>query len=478
VNAGSSFVAPFLIGLDVGTTRVKAVAFDVTGAVAAEADRPTPWCTDSRGIEMDAAVLTDVVRSVAGEAAAALPDVDGPPRVAGLGVTGMGEAGVLTGPDGVPLAPIWAWHDQRADVEHVRTELGEQAFHRAVGMRLDAQPTLPKILRLRTQYPASAAATRFSSVPEWAVASLGGAPGSELSLASRTGLLDVATGGPWAGAVALLGADLLGTPQPAGTPQGVVGVPGLPAALQGAVLVVGGHDHQCAALAAGAARDGTLFNSLGTAEALLRFTAGPLAPAVIGALAQDHDGTALTVGLTVVAGHYCVMAGLRTGSGLERIAGALGATTREQRARLADAAVRIAAAAATDPDQLAGVEVEQLPDGVRLTLTRDAGPARIWCATVQRLVAASGPSIDRITAAVGVHDRVLAAGGWLHDSCVLAAKTAQLPGLAVTSVAEAGAAGAAWLAGVAAGVLPEFAPPVAPWVRTGASSTVPFREVL
>jgi len=398
------------------------------------------------------------VRAVAARAAAGLP------RVAGLGVTGMGEAGVLTGADGVPLAPVRAWHDRRADVERVRRELGEQEFHRAVGMRLDAQPSLPKILRLRADHPASATATRFWSVPEWAVRCLGGRPGSELSLAGRTGLLDVGTGRAWGAAVDLLGADLLGELQVAGTPQGRVTGSGLPAGLRGAVLAVGGHDHQCAALAAGAVRHGTLFDSLGTAEALLQFTRGPIPPDVVGSLVSGAGGLSLTAGPTVVRGHRCVMAGLRTGMALERVAALLGAGSRAERARLA----RPARDLLDDPEALAGIVVEPVPDGVRLTLLRQPTPPQVWAAAVRALVGAAWPSIERIGAAVGRHTAVVAAGGWLTDACVLAAKRAQFPGRTTTAVAEAGAAGAAYLAGVAAGLHPDpEGLDGAPWAAAG-----------
>ena len=44
------------------------------------------------------------------------------------------------------------------------------------------------------------------------------------------------------------------------------------------MLTVAGHDHQTAAFALGAAVDGALFDSLGTAEALLRTVRAPLVP--------------------------------------------------------------------------------------------------------------------------------------------------------------------------------------------------------
>ncbi|MFN8078782.1 MAG: FGGY family carbohydrate kinase [Kineosporiaceae bacterium] len=401
-----------LVGMDVGTTRVKAVAFDLGGRPLLTADVATPWQHTAAGVEMDAADLAAAIRTVVARACTALG------RVAGLGVTGMGESGVLTvgtgaDPDEAALAPIRAWHDLRGDVAAIETAVGRTAFESAIGMPLDPQPSLPKLLTLRAEYPRSVAAQRFWSVPEWAVRLLGGSPGSELSLASRTGLLDVLDATPWAGAIELLGADLLGEPQPAGTPCGqALGLPEAPQ-LRGAVLAVGGHDHQCAALAVGAAQHGTLFDSLGTAEALLRFAdASTIRREAIPAL----TAAGLTVGRTVVAGQVCILAGLRTGMELERVVTDLGATTRDLRRALA-----------TRPE---------------------------WADAVRHAIDGAATALAAIEAAAGEYSSVLAAGGWLHDPVVLAAKQAQLPGLRTTSLDEAGAAGAAYLAGIAAGLLP------------------------
>ncbi len=437
----------FLIGVDVGTSRVKAVALDQAGSVVTSAELPTPWARDGDGTAMDPATLGDVVLAVVGEAASPLPS-----PVAGIGVTGMAEAGVLTDGVGRPLAPIRAWHDRRADLTTLRAAVGEAAFRAATGMRLDAQPSLAKILQLRHDYPRSAAAVRFDSVPEWAVRCLGGTPGSELSLASRTGLLDVVSARPWQAAIDLLGADLLGEPRVAATPEGTVRGGGLPAHVQGAVLAVGGHDHQCAAFAAGAARDATLFDSLGTAEALLQFTRGPVDASAVADVARGPE--TMTIGLTVVEGHYCVMAGLRTGMKLETVASALGAADRRQRATLADAALAIllesGLAEQSSPTSVAEAAAELVPDGVRLTLRDGVTPAHVWAATILACVDEAGPALDRIRAVVGAPIHRMAAGGWTHDVSLWEAKRRQLPGVVRTAVVEAGAAGAAYLAGVAA----------------------------
>jgi sugar (pentulose or hexulose) kinase len=436
---------PLLLGLDIGTTRVKAVVVDEGGAEVAAADRTTPWHrTPGGGAELDAGVLTGLVRDVAGRAAGRAVAVTGG-SVAGVGVTGMGEAGVLAGAHDEPLAPVRAWYDQRADVDLVRAELGETAFHQAVGMRLDAQPSLPKLVRLRADHPGATAATRFYSVPEWAVRGLGARPVSELSLASRTGLLDVVTAGDGG--------------------RGEV-----PPELRGATLTVAGHDHQAAALAAGAASDGTLFDSLGTAEALLRFTAGPVERAAVGELAAAH----LTAGRTVIAGHWCVNQGLTSGFVLERVAAALGAAGREQRA---DLGRRAAALLAADADGArAAVRVEVLgEDRVRIELLDDeADPAAVWAATVRAVVDSARDGLRRVAAVIGPHRRVVAAGGWLANPAVLEAKRRQFPGLVTSGVTEAGAAGAAYLAGVARGLLPRPDPATAwPWSNPHTLREVP-----
>jgi sugar (pentulose or hexulose) kinase len=441
----------FLVGLDVGTTRVKAVLLDCGGGQElAEAVEPTPWHREPGGQDLDPSDVAELVRRLVRQVGEAAASRGG--RVAGIGTTGMGEAGVVVDAAGSPLAPIRAWFDQRADVDAVRDACGVEAFHRAVGMPLDAQPSLPKLVRLRAELPGTARGVRFFSVPEWAVVALGGAPGSELSLASRTGLLDVGAGEAWPAAIDLLGRDLLGEPTTAGTPAGRACAHGLPDAVRGAVLTVGGHDHQVAALAAGAAREGVLLDSLGTAEALMRFTREAPKPDL--AAAAVVDGLAL--GRTVVAGHACLLGGLRTGFGLERVAGALGASTRQRRTELAEQAL------ALPPRRLAHARLDA--DRVVLELTDAVTPAEVWRAAVTDLVNAADDVLAALKRLVGPHADAVAIGGWMANPAVAHAKAAQLPGLRALRLHEAGAAGAAYLAGVAADLLPppeELAGP--PW---------------
>jgi sugar (pentulose or hexulose) kinase len=452
---------PILIGLDIGTARIKALGVGLAGEQLAEVERPTPWRTDGVQAEMDPRELADlIVQTVIAVALEAAQAGGGSVRVVAIGVAGMGEAGVLADRLGRPLAPILAWHDPRGDVDIVAREIGEEAFQRAVGMPLNAQPSLAKILWLRRTVAAAASAVRFLSLPEWGVCCLGGAPVSELSLASRTGLLDIGELTPLGGAVALVGLNLLSELVPAGSSAGVASGDALPASVRGAVLTVAGHDHQAAALAVGAARPGALFNSLGTAEALVRCVDGPIDPAVVGRLAAQ--GT--TVGWGVAPGCSTVQEGLRTGLVLERLAALLGAHDRSSRRALGEQALTVDLA--DIPHDIIVSDAETRPALARFAdgLT----PAAVWAAAVRDLTAASALRLERIEAEIGPHSHVTAAGGWTRNAALLAAKRRQFGDLEISELREAGATGAALLAGVAAGIVesPETdAAPVWPGCR-------------
>ncbi len=435
-----------LLGVDVGTARVKAVAFDHRGSEVAHVERPTPWARHDGTFEMDPEELAMVVRAVVAEVSdAAARDQRGGVRVTGIGVTGMGESGVLADRAGAPLHRIVGWHDPRGDVDTVGREIGVEVFERTVGMRLDAQPSLPKIVWLQRTDPAVARATHFLSVPEWAVVALGGAPVSELSLASRTGLLDIGTGTPLEGAVALVGGNLLSELVVAGTPAGTARHDALPASVDGAILTVAGHDHQAAALAVGAARPNALFNSLGSAESLARCVEGSLDPAAVGRLAAQ----ATTVGRGVVEGRFAVLGGLRTGLQLEEVAELLGARDRTSRLQLSGDALRL------DPADLPRETVlhSEGTGRVRKLIAEGVSKASIWAAVVRDLMTLSTEMLARMALEVGPHEHVTVGGGWARNPSVIAEKRRQLGSITVTALREAGAAGAALLAGVAAEVL-------------------------
>jgi sugar (pentulose or hexulose) kinase len=235
----------------------------------------------------------------------------------------------------------------------------------------------------------------------------------------------------------------------AGTPAGRAQGPDLAPSLRGAALTVAGHDHQTAAYAVGAARPGYLLDSLGTAEGLVRCVEGPMEREVVGRLASHR----ITAGWGVVRGHYSVLAGMRTGLTLEHIASLIGADSRAARIALGQAALDVT----LPPPPFAVLTRDDVPPS-KECMDEGLSPAGLWAAAIRDLVGMSGRLVERMDAEVGPHKQVVVAGGWTRNPAVLAAKLRQYPTATVSPVEEAGALGAALLAGVAAG---EFASPVA-----------------
>jgi len=399
----------------------------------------TPWRHHGANAEVDPVALAD---ATAAAAVGALREA-GSPALA-VGMTGMAETGVLLDGHGAPLGPALAWHDSRGDCDQVRARLGERAYRRTAGRPIDAVSSLPKLLWLRRHVPETRRAVRFLSVPEWAVHALGGDQVSELSLVSRTGLFDVPGRAPWLEALAMLdaGPSFLGEFVAAGQPVGRAGG-SAPAELRGAVLTVAGHDHQTAAFALGAAVDGALFDSLGTAEALVRTVRAPLDEGAIDRMAQLNIST----GWGVVPDHLCLLAGLPTGISLERVGAMVGAPTPAQRIELGRRALAAdrSLTAMRVSASFHGLTVHDVDD--------DADPALVWRVAVEDVSALGDPILASMTAEVGAHRSVLVAGGWLHNPMVRAVKQGQYGEFGTRDLPEPGAVGAAEMAGVAAGVV-------------------------
>lgn len=430
-----------LVGVDVGTTSIKAIAVTPTGEIRSLASRETPWRHSGPLADADPRVLAGTVVAVCAEAAEQAGEGV---TVRSIGVTGIAEAGVLVDPQGEPCAPALAWFDPRGDASAVRAAVAPRDFQRATGRRLNSKPSLMKILWLRAQVPSASAAVRHLCIAEWIVRAMGGEEVSEASLASRTGMLDVTRREPWPVAVELVG-DLLPAQRIwAGDPAGAATGAGVPGILRGAVLTVAGLDHQAAVLISGAARDGALFDSMGTAEALIRTVSRRVETDQIEWL-TDQD---IDVDWSVLPDHQILLAGRLTGLSLERVAAMLGAVDRDARRALGEAALGVGRG--EDAPRLVEVGNDALVLG---GITDGISPALTWRCVVEDLTAMSGVALEQMATVAGPHTSAVLAGGWTRNPMVADAKARQLGAHEVMDLQEPGALGAAFLGGVAAGLL-------------------------
>jgi sugar (pentulose or hexulose) kinase len=420
-----------LLGLDVGTTSVKAAAFDSDLAELAHGRAPTPWV----GTELDPYALLDAALAAA---AAAVP---GGERVAAIGVAGMAETGVLVDDDARPVVPSIAWHDPRGASEAARIAAELPEFSERTGLPATTLCTLAKYAWMRANWPEASRGTRWINVAEWIVQGLGGSRESESSLASRTGFYDLHTGGPWEPALKWADApDGLAPPHvPAGTPMGRAGDTPVDvtasrrdvlARLSGAVLAVGGHDHLAAAVGAGAAGEGDVLDSCGTAEAILRATP-PLPPDVVGRAVAEG----FTVGWHAIAGRFVLQGAVWAGEALQAVCDLLGVPP-EARDDLEAAALE------ADPGPL---ELHGLDDDT-LTITGLAGgvsPGALYRATLERIGSDGAAKLARMASLAGPASRLVVTGGWAEGVAAQAVKRAHLGPFEHDRQVFAGARGAA-----------------------------------
>ena len=249
-------VSEVLVGVDVGSSRVKAVVVDPTGSRAGVRRRGHS-VGGRRPCRRD------------GRRGAGANGPDGRCGCRGSawrrrsrhrgGSHQRRRVGVLLDGDGAPAAPIIAWYDQRGDVELIAKELPDLAgAHRG--------PFRPRGDDLQAARAAASRRRRsLAETAEWVVRSLGGDETSEMSLAGRTGLCDLHTGHLVARRPRVPRRRPLVPARRARARRRRRRAGVVRADRRFARLVVAGHDHQVAAYVAGAIEPGCLFESLGTA---------------------------------------------------------------------------------------------------------------------------------------------------------------------------------------------------------------------
>ena len=271
-----------LLGLDVGTTGSKAIAFTHTGEPVGRgyADYPLQVDTDGRA-ELDAGQVLAAVRQAVADAVSASAAA-GPPLA--LAIAAQGEA--VTPVDGrlEPVGPSLVTFDRRGQAGHaILARAGWEARTEAAGLPLSWIVTAAKLAYLRqVDAAAYADASAFLCYEDLVVGHLTGQPAISDSLAQRTWLLDRFRRDWDEAALADLG--LRGRLPPVarpGTPVGRVGATaaaafGLP---EGTVVVAGAHDQTAALVGVGGLEPGLAAHSTGTVDCMsLCLAAAPAEP--------------------------------------------------------------------------------------------------------------------------------------------------------------------------------------------------------
>jgi len=261
-----------LLGIDVGTTGCKAIAFNEKGQPLSQAYREYPLCHPQPGfMELDASLVWEKTQEAIREAASGTAS----DPIRALAVSSLGEGVLGVSKQGQPLAGAILGFDPRGQeqVERLRCRLGEERIMSLTGMPLASGYTLPKLMWWKDHEPRFfEQAERFLCFQDFVAYKLGAEPAMDLSLAGRTLALDV-TRGDWCNEMleaAGLQRERLSRPVPSGTligevPQGLARELGLPC---GVLIAAGGHDQPAGCLGCGAVQSGMAMDATGTVECI------------------------------------------------------------------------------------------------------------------------------------------------------------------------------------------------------------------
>jgi xylulokinase len=263
-----------LLGIDVGTTGVRAAIFDEHGVLLAEASEPCPCVVPAPGrAEADAESWWSAVCVVCRRLGQSSPLAE----VDAVAVTGQAPTAVLLDAELRPLRTAILWLDVRADVEarSLEATLGPGRAEAIGGNRLHAYYLGPKLAWLRAHEPETLdRAALVLQSHAFVALRLTGEAACEPSTAMLCAPLFDAGAGRWSDEAArAVGVPVRALPRivRAHEPLGRVtreaaGATGL---REGTCVVAGGGDFAASALGAGVVDEGQACLMLGTAGNLL-----------------------------------------------------------------------------------------------------------------------------------------------------------------------------------------------------------------
>lgn len=340
----------YLMGIDLGSTSLKAVVYDTDGRPVAGGSRPTERFSPYP--EHPDWVVWQPEQIWEGTAAAirdAVSQLDDPRRLRAVAVTGMGMDGLPIDEDGQWLYPMISWHDPRTAPQH-------QWWQDTIGVEkqysIGGNPLWPINSALRILWVAEHEPEIYRRADKWLLIEdflnfmLCGRRVTDYSMASCTLLFDQRTRQWSEELIALSGIrrELLCEALPSATLIGEVhqqaaATTGLPA---GTPVVLGGHDHLCGVLPVGAFKPGVALDVTGTWETVITPTAQPV-------LTENLRQAGMTVQAHVVRDSYAVWGGNVAGEMVEWQRRQLVSNRQQDVSAIFDWDTLIGEAAATPP---------------------------------------------------------------------------------------------------------------------------------
>jgi gluconokinase len=269
----------FIIGIDIGTTNTKAVAFTDGGEVLANAVFSYAAFTAADGAhELDPRQLLEAVLTVLKEA---LAQTSGREGLAGVSFSCAMHSLIAVDSRGEPLTRAVTWADLRSKpfADELKASEAGRRIYRQTGTPIAPMSPLCKLLWLRRQQPeVFGRAAKFISIKEYIWWRLFGKYQVDYSIASATGLFDIYNFTWHRESLELAGIreGLLSEPVPATHQESALSpdhrLPGLP---EGLPFIIGGSDGCLANLGSNAVLPGETALTIGTSGAIRMTTTVP-----------------------------------------------------------------------------------------------------------------------------------------------------------------------------------------------------------
>lgn len=450
----------FLLGVDLGSSTIRAMVYTLSGTVAAIASRPTERVTPDPARPAEIVWPHQRIWGAASEAIReAVTKMPGGSRIEALSVACLGMDGLPVDAEGQELYPFISWHDTRTvpQLQEWERTVGAERQFLTTGNQLFAFNTAFRLQWMAQHQPRIMAQThKWVLIGDYLNMKLCGRIATDASMASCTLLFDPGRG-EWSEdlvAEARVNPRVLCEVLPSGTVLGGVtreaaAATGLP---EHTPVVLGGHDYLCGVLPVGGHVPGTIVNVAGTWD-VVQTTVEGFVPS------RSMVGRGLTLEAHVAPGRYSIF-GAAIGGAVtewyrEQFGPAHGGDGADWYAAASEAAGQEATGLLFLP-HLAGANCPVLDPfsagalvGLRTTHTRSD-----VLAAVHHGLAYQSASIVRTLAACGVEAAryVIVGGGSKNDAfnqvkADILGRTIEVP-----DVDEATALGVAMLAGVGVGV--------------------------
>lgn len=267
-----------VIGLDIGTTNVKAVMFNTEGQIIAIAEDlvktmyPQLGWAEQNPNEVEQ--LARKVLKVCIEKAEALPD-----EILGVGLSTAMHSLICVDENGNPLSNMLIWSDRRSSEQAARLKSENQSIYRKTGTPIHPMSPLVKLMWMKdTGYEPYKKATSFMTIKDFLLNKWFGNPLIDLGMASSMGMLNLQSLDWDEGALYFAGIKRDQLSRIVGPTEIVSGLHYSIAEEIGIAketpIAVGGSDGALANLGSGAILPGEVNISVGTSAAIRQFATG------------------------------------------------------------------------------------------------------------------------------------------------------------------------------------------------------------